>query len=602
MFWRWTIFFLWCVGRCAGQGPIEQLRDGYAGSDSCVECHKHEHRTWHASYHRTMTAWPTPENIKGAFDGSKIRLPGVTVQPGTDGEKFWFNFELNGQTIQKPVQQLTGSHHQQVYWYYAGQMRALGLVPLTYLIEDQRWIPRESAFLQPPVTHTDFNIAQWNRNCLRCHTTASHPGMVFGEEGNTGRPLEMQTHASAFGISCEACHGPSKAHVEMRLALKGKTWPKDKQDPVVLPTDLLPEQSNQVCGQCHGITVFKDRTFENDYYTAGETFKPGGDLLDVDRVVWNEQADPHHPVVMAEKAESGSPDRFFWSDGMVRVSGREYNALINSPCYTHDNPEQQMTCFSCHVLHQPKNDARPIKTWANDQLHVDRQDNQACLQCHDTYSETEALVAHTHHAADSPGSQCYNCHMPYTTYGLLKGIRSHTVSSPSVAETLNTGRPNACNHCHLDRGLGWVGDHLRKQYGQKIPRMTREQFAVPASLVALYEGDAGQRALAAWAMGWPDARNTSGADWIPRALVDLLNDPYDAVRYIAQKSLRKDPRFADWDYDFTAEPALREQHQVAALKRVEHISLHEMVGLGLSTNVFNELRARRNDRAVHLLE
>ncbi len=23
----------------------------------------------------------------------------------------------------------------------------------------------------------------------------------------------------------------------------------------------------------------------------------------------------------------------FWSDGMVRVSGREYNGLIDSPCY-----------------------------------------------------------------------------------------------------------------------------------------------------------------------------------------------------------------------------------------------------------------------------
>ena len=105
---------------------------------------------------------------------------------------------------------MTGSHHMQVYWYYAGRMRALGLVPLAYLIDDQRWIPREAAFLQPPVFHTDFNFGQWNLNCIRCHTTASHPGLGFGEEGNTGQPQKMDTQVTQFGIACEACHGPGK--------------------------------------------------------------------------------------------------------------------------------------------------------------------------------------------------------------------------------------------------------------------------------------------------------------------------------------------------------------------------------------------------------
>ena len=32
-----------------------------------------------------------------------------------------------------------------------------------------------------------------------------------------------------------------------------------------------------------------------------------------------------------------------WSDGMVRVSGREYNGLINSPCFKHDDESNRMT-------------------------------------------------------------------------------------------------------------------------------------------------------------------------------------------------------------------------------------------------------------------
>ena len=396
---------------------------------------------------------------------------------------------------------------------------------------------------------------------------------------------------------------PGKEHVDLREVLKD--WPAEKVDPVIMPDELEPARSAQICGQCHGITLFEDRSYENDYFTKGETFKPGTDLTDVDRVIWNERDDPYHPIAMREKAAAKSTTKFFWSDGMVRVSGREYNGLLNSPCFAHEDTEKQMTCLSCHVLHQPKGDPRPVKEWANDQLRIDRQGNDACVQCHEGFGSAKQLVAHTHHAAESSGSQCYNCHMPHTTYGLLKGIRSHTVSSPSVQETLVTGRPNACNHCHLDRSLGWAADHLSSHYGQQKPALSPVQRGVPASLIALYQGDAGQRALAAWAMGWSDARGVSTTDWMPAALIDLLDDPYDAVRYIAQRSLRLDSRFADWTYDFTDAPATRQKNAVKAMALWQEKpgqSLFDLLGADVSTNVFYELRADRDERPVHLLE
>jgi hypothetical protein len=36
------------------------------------------------------------------------------------------------------------------------------------------------------------------------------------------------------------------------------------------------------------------------------------------------------------------------------------------------------------------------------------------------------VTAHTHHASNSSGNECYNCHMPHTTYGVLSAIRSTT--------------------------------------------------------------------------------------------------------------------------------------------------------------------------------
>ena len=45
----------------------------------------------------------------------------------------------------------------------------------------------------------------------------------------------------------------------------------------------------------------------------------------------------------------------------------------------------------------------------------------------------------------------------YAIRSYYESIRSHQVSSPSVAESLPpVGRPNACNLCHLDRTLAWT--------------------------------------------------------------------------------------------------------------------------------------------------
>ena len=67
----------------------------------------------------------------------------------------------------------------------------------------------------------------------------------------------------------------------------------------------------------------------------------------------------------------------------------------------------------------------------------------------------------------------------------------------------------------------------------------------------LLRGDAGQRALIAWSMGWPPAQRASGTSWMAPSLSVLMNDPYEAVRFIAHRSLRSLPGFADFAFAFT---------------------------------------------------
>ncbi len=189
--------------------------------------------------------------------------------------------------------------------------------------------------------------------------------------------------------------------------------------------------------------------------------------------------------------------------------------------------------------------------------------------------------------------------MPFTAWGLLKATRSHQIQSPSVGETLKTGRPNACNGCHLDETLAWTGENLRSWYGIARPRVARVHRKFPASVVAALSGDAGQRALAAWAMGWEPAMQISGSGWRERVLATLLLDPYDAVRFNAARSLRRQPGFEGLDYDFLAPPGGRKR---ISIKVIEAWKSAGGGSVKLDDEGVARLLRNRDDRVVNLLE
>ena len=147
--------------------------------------------------------------------------------------------------------------------------------------------------------------------------------------------------------------------------------------------------------------------------------------------------------------------------------------------------------------------------------------------------------------------------MPHTTYGLLKATRSHQVSSPSVAVSVQTGRPNACNQCHQDQTLAWAGEKLTSWFNQPKPKLNADEERIAASVLWALRGDAGQRAITAWSFGWPEAHRASGNHWQAAFLGQLLDDPYDGVRFVAHKALKRLPGFGEFLYDFVGPPASR---------------------------------------------
>jgi hypothetical protein len=564
--------------RAVTDRPIQVNDEAFTSSQTCKACHPDQYDSWHSSYHRTMTQVATPETARANFDGVTVNgVHGRPMRLERRGQELWAAFDDPDSSnvpdersrIERPVVMITGSHHQQVYWYATGQGRLLGQLPGAYLIREGRWIPRRAAVVHPPTDPPFSETGHWNSTCIACHATDGRPRFdtPFGSQ-----PIESQTidtTVGELGISCEACHGPGREHVRINrnpLRRYGLHFAGGVDSTIVQPERLTPNVSSQVCGQCHGIWEFYDGAGERQANSGGLPFRPGDELLKtrfVAQPTVNAEADTMKALLADDR---GFLRDSFWSDGLVRVSGREYNGLIESPCFKNappGNPVRTLSCFSCHTMHNPAADRRPPAEWADDQLAAGMRGNQACLQCHESYGSN--LTAHTKHAADSAGSSCYNCHMPYTTYGLLKTMRSHTVTSPSATESIEVGRPNACNLCHLDKTLGWTSEALERMYGLKTVALPEAESSVAASLLWMLRGDAGQRAIAAQAMGWAAAQQASGTEWMPPHLATLLDDPYDAVRFIAERSLRSLPGFGTLQYDFVAPQKERYQAQLRTM-------------------------------------
>ncbi len=473
--------------------PIETRDDGYLGSDSCKECHAEHHQSWHTSYHRTMTQVINPQTAPAAIHDSTVEVAGKLYRFQRRGDDFLVEMDdpdSAGSRLERRLVMMTGSHHMHVFWHESGIEKTPALFPLIYLLDQHRWIPRQSAFLRSNELQVRPELGRWNSACCQCHSTHPRQRPVTGTDG-------WDTHIGQFGISCEACHGPGEGHVQFHQSQAAGDSQDTTQasaslvDSIVDPLKLPTESRSDICGQCHSTGVIDLEVIEKaDFYAHGNPFRPG-QVLDASHPYKIVRASPEHIQSKYFERWMQLPDvrvdGTFWPDGHIRVSGRDYNAMIESACFQRG----ELTCMSCHTMHQQ--DVTLQDAWKDDQLKPGMRGDDACLQCHQEYEELGA--AHTHHPIDSAGSRCVNCHMPHTVYGILKSIRSHTISSPSVLSTIQTTRPNACSLCHLDHTLAETSEHLAQWYGQEKPELTEEETNTAASLLQLLKGDAAQRAL-----------------------------------------------------------------------------------------------------------
>jgi predicted CXXCH cytochrome family protein len=555
---------LWCTGLfVAGLGVTWAYLDGTASrsapenwsaipsaaSEGCAKCHADHYESWHRSYHRTMTREATPEYVKGDFQDAVHEYQGVLTRMSRVGDTYQMHTidpewalqaaRAGGKTDQLPpprhttfrVDRLVGSHWLQECLHRQPNGRYIRL-PVLYHIGERRWIHTNGAFLAPDTE--DFwekcrNTA-WNETCLFCHNTGPQKNPVRGARGQT---TGYASEVAELGISCEACHGPGGEHVRRNQnpAHRFELQQTDAADAsIVNPLRLPIVRRDEICGRCHGALVPKAPMW--DAATVRDPFIPGFDLTRFNYVFSSEleqaalsRGEPR----VNPPPPPGRTDGRFWGDGTPLTTALEYNGMALSACY--QKGKGTMSCLSCHEMHgqDPNHLLKPAM-----------RTNESCLQCHDTYRNQ--LTEHTKHPADSAGSLCFNCHMPHLVYSLLGTHRSHRIENPTLEGSLDTGKPHACNLCHLDKSLGWTREQLDRWPSaatRKTRPLTTDEDRLAASLLWLAQGDARTRVVVAGAFANPAAHAAAGTDWYGPFLTRLLEpERFPAVRYLAHRGLQ----------------------------------------------------------------
>lgn len=587
--------------RVVGESPRQGGPVGYVASESCRECHRESHASWHNSYHRSMTQIPGTHAIVADFEGVVLETEGERFTLSHEGNDYWVAIDdleewraapegKKPAPVRVRIGLVTGSHHMQAFWLPAGFGNAQLGFPFTWLVKDRRWAPRHEVFIRDP--HAVPPVETWNMSCIRCHATAGQPRPRKEEE-------TFDTRVGELGIACESCHGPGDEHVKRARAFQSArqadpNLPEPADWAVVQPEDLDPTRRSHVCAQCHAMKWFDAK---EDWVENGFRYRPGDDLESTTPIMRPSRIQEQPWLQSVLQRAPRLLGQFFWSDGMIRVAGREFNGLIETACYQKGG----MTCLTCHSMHEYAD--------RDDQLKRGMEGNGACVECHDA---VRFGPAHSRHPAGSSGDLCYNCHMPHTTYALLKGVRQHQIDSPRVETTLATGRPNACNLCHQDRSLSWTAERLSEWYGKAPVSVPPDRREISEMVRALLAGDAGQRALAAWHLGWEPAWALTGDDWQAPLLSRLLMDPYAAVRYMAHQSLSRLPGYGDLGYDFVGPAAARQSAMDEAIRRWRGTTrsrgdetsaalLLTPDGKSLADSVAGWLK-QRDDRVVHLRE
>ncbi len=484
-------------------------RAAYVQSTTCRRCHPDHYDSWYRTFHRTMTQPAGPEAVLGDFNGASYTFQGVTSRFFQQNARYFIEtLNTQGQLQTFEIAMTVGSRRVQQYVTRIGDRHVR--LPLAWNIEERRWFHLNGGFLHPDGSDFNTHTALWDANCIFCHNVKARPGYDWNTQ-------VFNSGVAQLGIACEACHGPGEEHITRNanpvrryfLYLEGR-------DPTIIsPLELSQEQQVQVCGHCHGQRLPAPLGRIEEFLAVGDPYTAGDDLNAYTTPIWHDS-----------KLEGIDLSLRFWPDGTPRLTAYEYQAILQ----TKDYQEGELTCISCHNMHG--GDPAGMIDEA-------MRGPEACLQCHEEVRED--IPGHTHHLAESSGSDCYACHMPKITYGLLDVHPTHRIQRPEPARAWRYNMPEACTLCHTNQTATWAANDFSAIFEKPFPEdlPSTAEFRVAENVRALLSGDVVQRAVAVMAFSDPNSYLDDPVDrlWAVPFLILTMEDAYPAIRHFAYRSL-----------------------------------------------------------------
>ncbi len=400
--------------------PLSAADPGFAGSQSCRDCHEKFYQLWSTSHHGLAmqsfdSARPalTPQAKPLAIHGASFQMDlaaGVVVERGPGGEK------------RLPVVQALGGKN--VFYFLTPLERGrLQTLPVAYDLNKKEWFDTAASGVRHVLG--EGRGLSWrdpaftfNTSCHGCHVSQLSTNYDPATDS-------YRTTWAEPGINCETCHGGSAEHnrVCREAAQKGLPAPKDLKI-MRGGHSFSAEQNNDTCNSCHAKMI-----------PLSTSFTPGAAFFD------------HFDLVTLE-----NPD--YYPDG--RDLGENYTAgsWRLSPCAA----SGKLDCVYCHT--------------SSGRFRQKADPNQACAPCH--RNKVDNAAAHSRHKAGTPGSQCVSCHMPKTWFARM-ARSDHSMLPPSPAATERFGSPNACNLCHTDKTPAWADRQITARHGKDFQAAVLER-------------------------------------------------------------------------------------------------------------------------------
>ncbi len=549
------------------------LRDDYAGSTACADCHGDLYQRWMASPMHNMTRDAATAKIRAPFAGATLRVGATSATMTTEGSARIVTVTTAGGTERYRVTKVIGGRYREDF---VGRLEGSGdhterVLPATYVFHTKSWRYKGYSVMVKERPRLVVGTA-WKQVCIGCHNTlplatnyydelygphappfqqklsdravpprflwpahvddddglasalrreivflggepeASGAHALLGEAARTTRDRLDTDKLVELGIGCEACHNGSREH-----AVDPKILPSFAVrsslfgiDPPNGEAGNRAQWINHTCAKCHTVLF------------------------------------THYPWTWEGGVRRKNPGGSSTNSG----EGRDFQI---GGCAS------AMACTQCHDPHteDPRAKLAAMATPAG---------NKLCASCHQAIAAT--VVQHSHHAAGSTGTSCVACHMPKKNMGLDYAlVRYHRIGSPNDPKRVERDRPLECALCHADKSVSSLVSTMEQWWNKRYDRaklraLYGEDLDVNAMRATLVRGKPHEQAVAIGVYG--ELRDRTA---IP-AIAPMMAHAYPLVRYYARRSLEEITGApVDVDVNLPAAEALRDARAWLATQR-----------------------------------